>query len=96
MLNLRIVAVTVASALLLADSTDSMNLANVVLKSVWSIDYLQRRQTALATVTKSSVRDRSIQLGNSYLVENLVLTCSMHAQQCHYTYALSKQTGKYT
>ena len=95
-LDLRIVAVTVASALLLADSTDSMNLADIVLKSVWSVGYLQRQQTALATVAKSSVSDRSIQHGNGYLVESLVLTCSMHAQQPHYTYALSKHSGEYT
>ena len=92
-LNLTIVAV--AHPRLLADSTDSMDLANVVL----SVHYLQVRRTALATVAKSSVReterDRSIQHGNGYLAEGVVLTCSVHAQQPHHTcmYVLSKHSG---
>ena len=52
------------------------------------------------TVAKSSVREseqnRSIQHGNGYLAEGMVLTCSAHAQQAHRTYALSKHSGNNT
>ena len=41
----------------------------------------------------SAERDRSIQHGNGYLVEGMVLTCSTHAQQPHHTYVLSKHSG---
>ena len=89
MLVLNLAIVAVARLRLLAGSTDSMDLANVVLKSVPSVGYLsQGRQTTLATVAKSSVReperDRSIQHGNSYLAEGVVLTCGAHAQQPHH------------
>ena len=60
---LNLVIVAVAHPRLLADSTDSMDLANVVLKSVPSIGYLsQGHRTALAIQCSQEFSERESEI----------------------------------
>ena len=50
----------------------------------------------LQSANASAWRDQSIQYGNSYLAEGVVLLCGMHfehMQERHYTHVLSKYSG---
>ena len=51
---------------------------------------------AKSSVRREKKRDLSIQHGNGYLAEGVVLTCGAHAQQAHHTYVLSKHSGNNT